>query len=109
MKPVFTTDRLNVYQLETDATTRNAARDHYIGIPSDCDWPFPAVVATVWFVPAIGSYYLDMILTNDIVRRDGYATDMVRGIEKHLGTALDMDAATEAGDAFVESLETSEA
>lgn len=100
-----TTKRLRVYHLVTQATEDHALRHVYIGIPTDEDWPFVAITATVWPIKQLGGMaHLDWIETSVMHRRRGYATEMVKMLEMIYGGSLSMDAATDEGEGFVTSL-----
>ena len=83
----------------------NAGRTMFVGVPRDEDWPFAAVVASVLETQMFGgTAYLDMIQTNPIMGRKGYATDMVDFLAEQFGGPLGASGVTDDGDAFVAAM-----
>lgn len=108
MKPEFTTDNLWVYKAIVKPTPHNTRRMIFLAFVSDEDLPRIAVSAMVNFpikpqgerFPEGFPPYLDWIETGVTHRRQGLASELWSGIEKHLGEPLFATGASHAGKAL---------
>lgn len=105
-RPSFTTKRLNVFKVTVQPTAQHQARAVFIGFRTDIDFPAAIITATVWVDSPLCGPYVEWIETNDRERRQGFASELWRGIEKHLGEELQAEGATEAGNGFVAAMVT---
>lgn len=97
--PVFSTERLDVFHVHcTRAEHLGCGRDVYLAFHRVEDIPRPICTVTLW------GNWVEWIETVEDWRRAGIATEMIHGLERHVGV-LEMDSATEAGEAFLQSLE----
>lgn len=107
-QPTFQTEHLNVFSMTFVASeTLSMERIVYIAYFREEDWPGKVVVATICAAVAdiFGGPYLDWIETTTPNRRKGYAAELWRGIEKHLGCELVAEGVSDEGDALVCAME----
>lgn len=101
MKPVFSTERFDVFHLNCERNDIDN-KDVFVALCNKDD--VAAVVCTVTIHSSrVVQPYVEWVEVREQDRRQGYATEILRAIEKHLDTELVMDGASDAGDAFVES------
>lgn len=74
-------------------------RDVYTAWERDVDVPYPVCMVTI--NPAAGSMgnYVEWIWTHELHRRKGVATEVLRAIERLLGSVT-IEGVTDAGEAF---------
>jgi len=98
--PTIQTERFDVFHVHI---TRNPAlgcgRDVYMAWFRDTDVPCSACEVTLF------GNYVEWIHVCEEWRRQGIATEILRGIEALYGP-LTLDGVTESGEALVESLES---
>lgn len=105
--PVFTTDRLRVFLLQCIPSDGvYCEKDVFVAFRTDDEVAYPVCTATL-DLPA-GEYanrhYVEWIETNEGHRRNGIARELLKGIERYYGDCdIQMDGATDAGDAFVDA------
>lgn len=102
MKPAFSTERFDVFQLTCDGGSAvYCDKEVFVAMCRSED--VMGVACTVTIDRSTEMDYLEWVEVRELERRRGFATEIIRGIEKYLNTELTMDGATEAGDGFVET------
>lgn len=101
MKPAFTTARFDVFQMNCDGGSNSVYADKEVFVALCNTDDVTGVVCTITIDRSPEMDYLEWIEVREKERRRGFATEILRGIEKHLDTQLTMDGATEEGDSFV--------
>jgi hypothetical protein len=96
---VFTTERLTVSHVhcERNEELGMCGRDVYIAFHRLADIPAPLCMVTLC------GNWVEWIETKEGYRRNGFAREMVDGLEKHVG-CLEMTGVTGEGKAFVEAV-----
>ncbi len=105
-QPTFQTERLNVFSMAFVASeVLDTERIVFVAYFREEDWPGQVVVATVSPANAVCGPRVDWIETTTPNRRHGYAAELWRGIEKHLGVRLVAEGASDEGTALCEKME----
>lgn len=104
--PAFTTKRLRVFRMDAAPSEQNHPRCIFIACRNDEDRPMVTATAVVWeqcpYQKSVG--YMDWIEVTTQYRREGFAEELWRGIEKHLGRDVVGDGATPEGDALCDKM-----
>ena len=96
MQVVFETARLRVYATWVTPNDENIERQLYIAFRTDEDRPM--VCATCLVFRSLK--YVDWLEVASEYRRKRFATELLKGIENHLGFELQADGGSSDGDAF---------
>lgn len=75
-----------------------AGRDVYIAFHRDEDLPRPVCVVTLFDATAVN--WVEWVEVPTDERRKGIATEVLRGLEQHVGS-LELSGVTDEGEAFV--------
>lgn len=96
----FSTKRFDIFSVQVERNPAiGAPRWVYMAWHHSEDVPHPVCTVTIW-----GSW-VEWVETISECRRDGIATEVVRGLEEHFGEPLNMSGATDAGTAFCDAFE----
>jgi ribosomal protein S18 acetylase RimI-like enzyme len=100
MKHAFESARLRVFMVTLIPSQWNTERMVFVACRRDVDRPM--VAATCMVNPAM--LYVDWIEVSTDYRRESFATELWRGIEKYLGASLDSTPGSDAGEELLKSL-----
>jgi ribosomal protein S18 acetylase RimI-like enzyme len=100
--PDFTTERLRVWYTVLRPADCNLDREVFIACRNDIDRPMVTATCMVW-----GSW-VDWIEVSSEYRRQGFAKELIRGIEKYLGQKLTLEGGSDPGDKFCEAMNDEE-
>jgi hypothetical protein len=104
MQHAFDTERLRVFVDTVKPTDHNLARRVYVAFRTDEDRPMVLGTALVMLsVPSFGNI-LDWIEVSTEYRRQGFAMELARGVEKHLKQPLWATPGSDAGEGFCAAL-----
>lgn len=106
MQHVFETDRLRVFEFRgVTPMEQNTPRTLFVGFRRDEDRPMVTVTALVWMDAEriLDMPWLDWIEVSTEYRREGFATEMLRGIERHIDRRIGMDPGTAEGEFFLQA------
>ena len=95
----FETHRLRVFVCQMQPAPHNAVRDVFIAFRTDQDRPLVCATASVWLST------IDWAEVTTEYRREGFWTELRKGIEKYYGHEIDGNGATEEGDKFLDAWE----
>lgn len=97
----FDTARLRVYLMRLEPTDHNTPRDVFIAFRTDEDRPMVCATAMVMDeIPDMGRYVDWMEVTSEY-RRQRFGSELLAGIERYYGRALDMSAGSKDGQRFL--------
>jgi hypothetical protein len=104
--PAFETSRLRVFEVAVKPTNIHSVRRLFVAFRLDDESPGVAATVLMWDAAQSGSHlpWVDWLETSTSCRRDGIATELVEGIERHLGAQLDLSPVTAEGGAFCEHM-----
>ncbi len=107
LEPAFHTDRLRVFITELVPSDDNTPRLVFLATRTDIDRPMVAATAMVWMdvVDTYGAPWVDWLEVSGECRRQGFGTELIRGIERYLGTKVVCEPGSDDGKAFCAALE----
>lgn len=100
MQHAFDTARLRVFWTPVKPTDHNEPRTLFVAFRTDEDRPMVCVTAMVFEVPLMGRY-VDWLEVTSEYRRKRFGSEMLAGLERHYGAALEMDAGSKDGSRFL--------
>lgn len=96
MRHVFDTKRLRVFVTVLEPTPHNTERDVYMAFRLDEDRPLVCATCVV----CLALNWVDWIEVTSEYRRQGFATELLNGIENDFGAILEISPGSDDGDAF---------
>jgi hypothetical protein len=110
MPIAFETERLRVFLCQMQPAPHNSTKDVFIAFRTDEDRPLVCATAVVDLPHkfADGSEMRHSIEWAEVTsqyRREGFWTELRKGIEQHYSCPVEGDGATEEGNAFLDSWE----
>lgn len=102
MTPAFRTARFDVWHSQIIRSERlgGCPRDIYTAWFHSEDVARPVCEVVIWEQ----TLYVEWVHVCELYRRQGVAKEVLAGLERHLGVELEMDAVTDAGEAFLAAI-----
>jgi hypothetical protein len=105
MKHAFDTKRLRVFEDDVQPTDHNDTKRIYVAFRTDEDRPMVTATMVLWDCPRLGGWVVEWHEVTSEYRRQGFATELREGVERHLGSTLVSDAGSEDGEKFLAAIE----
>lgn len=102
LQPVFETERLRVFKCEMQPNWRNSVKDVFVAFRTDEDRPM--ICANAVICPEFANWVEWVEVTTEY-RRQGFGTELLKGIERYYRAPLDMSEGSNEGEMFINAWE----